>query len=206
MRNLMFALETIARAFPLFLLTLLVEIAGLVIVPIALLFCDRESEHLPKWAAWWDEPVYGINGDVDWIRHHATDPQSYYWRWRWLMRNRAVGWSTKIGIELHHGGAGRYRLAFEDLLFVIGEADMGDRPIVPADQPVGREGFIGYTLLSAERGDRSSFYWIWKWPGIDRCVRVYVGWKMNELWEKGSTSYPSVPFVFTFNPFTGWNK
>lgn len=209
MRNLLFACRVIAEAFPLFVATLVVELLGLLAVPIALLFCNRESDHLPKWAAWWDEPVYGINGDGDWIRHHATDPQSFYWRWRWLMRNRAVGWSTKIGIPLvpAPNEPGRYTNGDGSIMYVFSmPADGRGVPVVPADQPVGREGFIGYVLMGYDGSERRGFYFIWKWPLVDRCVRAYVGWKFNELWEKGSTSYPAVPFVFTFNPITGWNK
>ena len=45
------------------ILELPMMIAGVIVVPIALLFCNKESTNLPKWARWWDEDRYGINGD-----------------------------------------------------------------------------------------------------------------------------------------------
>ena len=35
------------------------EILQFLVVPIALLFCGKESEKLPRWAAWFDDPDYG---------------------------------------------------------------------------------------------------------------------------------------------------
>lgn len=58
---------TVARNFA---IELPLEILAFFVVPIALLFCGKESEKLPRWAAWFDDPDYGINGDDGWRNEH----------------------------------------------------------------------------------------------------------------------------------------
>lgn len=87
-----------------FILELPMMIAGIIVVPIALLFCNKESTNLPKWARWWDEDRYGINGDFGWQNEHFPNGKhtSYYARLRWLFRNKIGVYTTEvIGLDIN---------------------------------------------------------------------------------------------------------
>ena len=51
----MLKFKEILQLFCIVLVELPLEIASWLIVPIALLFCDKQSEHLPKWARWFED-------------------------------------------------------------------------------------------------------------------------------------------------------
>ncbi|ERJ25899.1 hypothetical protein [Campylobacter concisus] len=81
------------------------EILGYLIVPIALLFCDKNSEHLPKWARYFEDAsdLYdgensAINGDSGWRKEHYPNGKNrtYFARLRWLYRNRIGYFSSRI--------------------------------------------------------------------------------------------------------------
>ena len=78
------------------------EILAFFIVPIALLSCKKEDERLPKWAAWFDDPDYGINGDDGWKNEHFPGKErTYYARLCWLLRNRIGVFSAKfLGVKV----------------------------------------------------------------------------------------------------------
>ncbi|WXG60529.1 hypothetical protein VB002_02630 [Campylobacter concisus] len=81
------------------------EILGYIVVPIALLFCDKQSERLPKWARYfedandyYDGENSAINGDSGWRKEHYPNGKntSYFARLLWLYRNRIGYFSSKI--------------------------------------------------------------------------------------------------------------
>lgn len=83
-------------------ITLTAELLGLVVVPIALLFTDKDSEHLPKWAYPWDNDWDGINGRAEsyvWVKRYGTEGVKRFWpRFLWLaIRNRASNVSQLLG-------------------------------------------------------------------------------------------------------------
>lgn len=95
--------KEILSAFGRFLLELPIELSSFIVTPIALLFCKKEDEHLPKWLAWYDEPRWGINGDKGWIMSHYPEPTNRTWwaRTRWLWRNRINGFQMRVtGLDL----------------------------------------------------------------------------------------------------------
>jgi len=61
------------------------SVAGLVVVPVALLFTKRRSMHLPGIFWPWDndEAFYGINGGHAWRREHPNSNHPW-WRFQWL--------------------------------------------------------------------------------------------------------------------------
>lgn len=77
------------------------DILGLAIVPIALLWCDRDSEHLPHWAWPWCNEWDSINGYSNshhWERRWGDSTRSYWPRFLWLaIRNRSANLSQLIG-------------------------------------------------------------------------------------------------------------
>lgn len=88
------------KAFLMFLITIPLIIASYIIVPIALLFCKKEDENLPKFLKWFDDLNYGINGDGGWKTEHFPEPKnrSYLARLLFLYRNRINGFQV-----LHQG-------------------------------------------------------------------------------------------------------
>ena len=83
-------------------LVLLGELLGLVMVPVALLWCDETSEHLPHWAWPWCNEWDSINGysnSYHWERRWGTDEVRTFWpRFLWLaIRNRASNLSQWLG-------------------------------------------------------------------------------------------------------------
>ena len=80
-----------------------IEILHFIIVPFALLACNKKSENLPKWVAWFDENDYGINGDDGWKNEHFKEPKNrtYFARLCWLYRNRIGYFSSKyLGVKM----------------------------------------------------------------------------------------------------------
>lgn len=75
-----------------------VDFISFFVVPIAVLFCKKESNNLPKFFSWLDDPDYGINGDPYWQKEHFPNGKhtSYYARVRWLWRNRIGNFSKKV--------------------------------------------------------------------------------------------------------------
>ena len=68
------------------------DIAGVVVVPVALMFTGPQADHLPKMFYWWDnhEAVYGINGGYAWKREYGDDTNTFWHRFMWTaIRNPA---------------------------------------------------------------------------------------------------------------------
>ena len=83
---------------PLALIRVLLAVIGPLMVSLALPFA--RDNHLPKWAAWWDNPDYGITGNHSYLTERAYNPVIKYagrWpsNWYWLViRNPANGLTT----------------------------------------------------------------------------------------------------------------
>lgn len=79
------------------------QLLGLFVVPVALLFCSREDEHLPHWAYPWCNEWDSINGYSNrghWEARWGSATRSYWPRFLWLaIRNRAANTSQWLGKE-----------------------------------------------------------------------------------------------------------
>lgn len=174
------------------------SILGLVVVPIALLFCNESSEHLPQWAWIWDDPTYGINGDPYWAKaEHANGHQrEYLWRWRWLMRNRMGGWSSKV--------TGVPYMRIKSIQYT------GDPYIM--NVPFGHAGTLRVYAKLDDGREITEYYYIRQWGKSGRCIRLRVGHKLQEalhyyLRERElPTRTDSVPSVFSFNPLMTFRR
>ena len=51
----MIKFKELLQLFCIVVIELPLELISWVVVPIALLFCDEKSEHLPKWARWFED-------------------------------------------------------------------------------------------------------------------------------------------------------
>lgn len=145
-----------------FVFLILAHVAGLFAVAVALVSTPRSKTSLPPWAWWWDNADDGINGDDGWRKEHCPDYTSFGCRYRWLaLRNRAHNFSRHVvGYKVSPGT--RYRS--------WGDPLTGNRP-----------GHSGWYVVTAAGGRAFCFYLIRRWPGTERCLRVYVGWKLLGL-------------------------
>ena len=152
-----------------FIIELPVEIAHLVVVPIALAFCKKEEEHLPRWASWFDENHYGINGDSGWRQAHFPHPKNrtYWARLRWLYRNRIGVFSSKyLGVKVEDIDANTVR-TIGDALATYNKGQKNTECLVTCKMKDGRERFGYYREI---RYGKSKWY-----------CRIYLGWKLMDV-------------------------
>ncbi|QPI00149.1 hypothetical protein G5B97_08670 [Campylobacter concisus] len=145
------------------------EIAHFFIVPIALLACDEKSENLPKWAAWFDENDYGINGDDGWRRCHFKEPKNrtYFARLCWLYRNRIGNFSAKyLGVKVEDIDASSVK-SIGDILVTENKGAKSTQCLVTCKMKDGRERFGYYREI---RYGKSKWY-----------CRIYLGWKLMDI-------------------------
>ena len=156
------------------------EIASWVVVPIALLFCNKQSEHLPKWARYFEDAsdLYGgensaINGDSGWRKEHYPNGKNrtYFARLRWLYRNRIGYFSSRInGVKVSEIEPSSVRVQGNIKVTSNGGA-VSDFCKVTLRLKNGRTRF-GLFKTIRYKGFLSGFY-----------CRIYVGWKLLDVAE-----------------------
>ena len=101
----MLKFRELLQLFAIIIIELPLELISWLIVPIALLFCDKQSGRLPKWARYfedandyYDNENSAINGDSGWRKEHYPNGKNktYLARLRWLYRNRIGYFSSRI--------------------------------------------------------------------------------------------------------------
>ena len=145
------------------------EILQFIVVPFALLACDEKSENLPKWAAWFDDPDYGINGDDGWKNEHFPNGKNrtYLARLCWLYRNRIGNFSAKyLGVKVEDIDANSVR-AIGDTLATYNKGQKSILCLVTCKMKDGRECFGYYREI---RYGKSKWY-----------CRIYLGWKLMDV-------------------------
>ena len=146
-----------------------IETAHFIIVPIALAFCKKEDEHLPRWASWFDENDYGINGDDGWKNEHFPNGKNrtYWARLRWLYRNRIGVFSSKyLGVKVEDIDANTVR-TIGDTLATYNKGQKNTECLVTCKMKDGRERFGYYREI---RYGKSKWY-----------CRIYLGWKLMDV-------------------------
>lgn len=146
-----------------------IEILHFIVVPIALLACDEKSENLPKWAAWFDENDYGINGDDGWKNEHFPNGKNktYWARLCWLYRNRIGNFSAKyLGVKVEDIDASSVE-SVGDTLAAENKGRKSTQCLVTCRLKDGRERFGYYREI---RYGKSKWY-----------CRIYLGWKLMDI-------------------------
>lgn len=146
-----------------------IEILHFIVVPIALLACDEESENLPKWAVWFDENDYGINGDDGWKNEHFPNGKNktYWARLCWLYRNRIGNFSAKyLGVKVEDIDASSVE-SIGDALATENKGVKSTQCLVTCKMKDGCERFGYYKEI---RYGKSKFY-----------CRIYLGWKLMDI-------------------------
>lgn len=180
------------------------EILAFAIVPIAVAFCKKEDEHLPKWAAWFDDPDYGINGDEGWKSEHFLGKErTYYARLRWLLRNRIGVFSVKfLGVRVRDIDASSVITQGNPKVTSNGGI-VSDWCLVSCKMKNGKERF-GYYQTIRYKGIFKNFY-----------CRIYLGWKLMDvvgMREDNKHTYleaddkPVLKSVWAISPFKKVNQ
>ena len=156
--------------------SLVVDISGLFIVPIALLFIKLDNK-LSKLFWPWDndrEPL----GDTDRKAEMDAATGFHYWylRWHWLaIRNPGNNFGYLCGIV----PTGNFT--------VVGD-------LLTSDQ-----GHPGKLWVKCD----NAFCWysVWNYSGHkDRCLRIFLGWKIQDLAKTNAEIVLVVNPVMTFRP------
>jgi hypothetical protein len=180
------------------------EILAFLIVPIAIAFCKKEDEHLPKWAAWFDDPDYGINGDEGWRNEHFSGKErTYYARLRWLLRNRIGVFSVKfLGVKVKDIVPSSVITQGNPKVTSNGGI-VSDWCLVICKLKNGKERF-GYYQTIRYKGIFKNFY-----------CRIYLGWKLMDvvgMRKDNKHTYleaddkPVLKSVWAINPFKRVNQ
>ena len=146
-----------------------IEILHFIVVPIALLACDEKSENLPKWAAWFDENDYGINGDDGWKNEHFPNGKNktYWARLCWLYRNRIGNFSAKyLGVKVEDIDASSVK-SVGDTLATENKGAKSTQCLVTCKMKDGCERFGYYREI--------------RYGKSKRYCRIYLGWKLMDI-------------------------
>jgi len=154
------------------------EMFGYIIVPIALAFCNKQSEHLPKWARYFEDASdyydgenSAINGDSGWRKEHYPNGKNrtYFARLRWLYRNRIGYFSSRVnGVKVSEIEPSSVRVQGNPKVTSNGGA-VSDFCKVTLKLKDGRLRFGLYKTIRY-KGFLSGFY-----------CRIYVGWKLMDI-------------------------
>ena len=162
------------------LVELMLEILSFVVVPVALLFCKKDDEHLPKIFRWfedandyYDGKCAAINGDSGWREKHYPEPtnRTYKARLLWLLRNKIGHFSSEIlGVKV-------------DDVNPYSIETLGDPNI--ASNGGKESGFCKVTCTLKDGRERFGLYKTIRYKGIFSgfYCRIYVGWKLLDVAE-----------------------
>lgn len=188
-------------AFLRYLLELPLQAASLIVVPVACLFvAPRDGKNrLPGWAAWFDEYDYGPDGDEGWQGPDNANghQQEYWWRVRFLLRNRINTFSKLIE---------GFRSKDVADLVLVGDIKVSNRP--------GHSGLMYIEARLKNGKQRFEYYYIRQWGNSGRCIRIRIGWKLKDLMEEyledgilgNRPTREWVQFCFVINPVMGFTR
>ena len=170
--------KEILRLILIILVELLLEILSFVVVPVALLFCKKDDEHLPKIFRWfedandyYDGKCAAINGDSGWREKHYPEPtnRTYKARLLWLLRNKIGHFSSEIlGVKV-------------DDVNPYSIETLGDPSITSNGGK--KSGFCKVTCTLKDGRERFGLYKVVRYKGFlsGFYCRIYVGWKLMDI-------------------------
>ena len=174
----MFKFKEFLQLFCIIAVELPLEILGYIIVPIALAFCNKQSEHLPKWARYFEDASDYYNGensainvDSGWRKEHYPNGKNrtYFARLLWLYRNRIGYFSSRInGVKVSEIEPSSVITQGNPRATSNGRA-VSDFCKVTCKLKDGRTRFGLYKTIRY-KGIFNGFY-----------CRIYVGWKLMDI-------------------------
>ena len=176
----MLKFRELLQLFCIVVIELPLEMLGYIVVPIALLFCDKQSERLPKWARYFEDAsdLYdgensAINGDSGWRKEHYPNGKNrtYFARLLWLYRNRIGYFSSRVnGVKVSEIDTSSVRVQ-GNIKVTSNGGVISDFCKVTLKLKDGRTRF-GLFKTIRYKGFLSGFY-----------CRIYVGWKLLDVAE-----------------------
>lgn len=176
----MLKFRELLQLFAIIIIELPLELISWLIVPIALLFCNKQSERLPKWAKWFEDASdyyngenSAINGDSGWCKEHYPNGKNrtYFARLRWLYRNRIGYFSSRInGVKVSEIEPSSVITQGNPKVISNG-GTISDFCKVTCKLKDGRTRF-GLFKTIRYKGIFSGFY-----------CRIYIGWKLLDVAE-----------------------
>lgn len=176
----MLKFRELLQLFGIIAVELPLELVSWLIVPIALAFCNKQSEHLPKWARPFEDAsdLYGgensaINGDNGWRKEHYPNGKNrtYFVRLLWLYRNRIGYFSSRInGVKVSEIDPSSVRVQGNPKV-TSNSGTISDFCKVTIKLKDGRSRFGLYKTIRY-KGFLTGFY-----------CRIYVGWKLLDVAE-----------------------
>ena len=173
-RKMMLKSKEILQLIAIISVELVLELLAFVVVPVALLFCKKDDEHLPRWIRWfedandhYDGKCAAINGDSGWRESHYPEPKNrtYKARLLWLLRNRIGHFSSEIlGVKV--SDINPYSIE------TIGDPNI-------TSNGGKKSGFCKVTCTLKDGKKRFGFF------RVVRCgkfyCRLYLGWKLMDI-------------------------
>ena len=208
----MLKFKELLQLFAIIIIELPLELISWLIVPIALLFCDKQSESLPKWARYFEDASdyyngenSAINGDSGWRKEHYPNGKNrtYFARLLWLYRNHIGYFSSRInGVKVSEIEPSSVRVQ-GNIKVTSNGGVISDFCKVTCKLKNGRTRFGLYKVVRY-KGFLSGFY-----------CRIYVGWKLmdiaganalnfKEFTQKDDKKY--LKTVWCINPFKKVNQ
>lgn len=163
------------------------NLIGFFVIPLALAFTSRDSEHRMAFGNAWNEYFYGINGDPYWREAHP-DYTRFWWRLMWLYRNADNWLVEKFGIPTAD---------------IISVSTIGDRST--SNRPFGHSGRLNIMVTLRDGTMHESTYIVHQWGNTGRCLRIYIGWKLKDVLSDDAPR-PIIAPVFAINPLMGFVK
>lgn len=198
--------KEILQLIAIILVELLLEILSFVVVPVALLFCKKDDEHLPKIFRWfedandyYDGECAAINGDGGWRRDHFPPPKNrtYFARLCWLLRNRIGYFSSKyLGVKM-------------DDVEPASVVTIGDPSVTSNGGKISSWCKVECRLKDGRR--RFGYYRTIRWSKRFY-ARIYVGWKLMDIAGANASNWHEytegedkkvLKTVWAFHPFRG---
>lgn len=200
----MLKFKELLQLFCIVVIELPLEILGYIVVPIALAFCNKQSERLPKWARYFEDASdyydgenSAINGDSGWRKEHYPNGKNrtYLARLLWLYRNRIGYFSSQVnGVDVEQ-------------IDPTTVTAVGDIHIT--DNKGEKSSWCKVTCKLTNGKTRFGLYKIIKYSNKFYC-RIYIGWKLMDIVgmnEKNKSTYLEsddkkwLKTVWSINPF-----
>ena len=207
-RKMMLKSKEILQLIAIILVEIVLEMFAFVVVPVALLFCKKDDEHLPKIFRWfedandyYDGKCAAINGDSGWREKHYPEPtnRTYKARLLWLLRNKIGRFSSEIlGVKV-------------DEVNPYSIETLGDPYI--ASNGGKKSGFCKVTCILKDGRERFGFFRVVRY-GKFYC-RLYLGWKLMDIAGANALNFKeftqgddkkNLKTVWCINPFKKVNQ
>lgn len=193
-------LRIVKHLIILFLIVLPLQLIGMAVLAIVLPFIKKDTHNLPKYLKWFDNYEFyyqedledgldGLAGPINYRKQRNIYPYGkynyfklLYERYIWLAIRNPVNYFkySKLGIVWDRTA----RVTESNMKYNVG--DQSDR------------GFF-YQQVRLDGKNYYEYYWVYKYPFIQKCIRIRIGHKFGD--PKYINNYSTVSWVCAISPF-----